>query len=836
MAIPNWLHLSTLSGSGDTIVTITADTYQELTERLADLVISGHTKSVTLPVSQAPQSLRVRPSRIVVGSAATTTTLYVTSSQDWSLTSGVTFGTLSQVSGGSGTTTISFTTTQNTTGSNRYGNLVFESGEDTATVPVTQYNDMKWDIEATYMFGSSDGYLAAYAGLLDDVFEVDGVLYDKSGGGYTYGTNGYLYMSLGSGLHTVRYNSIIPGTICSYVFSVANSSHFLPMVDLKVNDSIGYINWGAFNGCNQLTSVTLSEGVEYIGSEDNWCLTIPYGNSVSVSWIFSSPVLSALTIPSTVKYIDSLGLNLFALTGLTIPSGCEVRNLLKADSTGFTISNFTLNFPSDAYAGKDNVNTWDVVSGYTEVSTVSNGLQYIGPILVGVADKTRTSYTISSGTRYIVNNCFDNCYDMTGVTIPSSVETNLGVSYFDNTSLPVVNGIKYAGDRAIQATAASGSLVFSAGTKIINCSARANRHITAITIPDGVETVSLGGVSEVSALTIPSSVTSFYAPMSSLVSVTVPDSIDYCAIPGAPIEIKTSKIYVAAPPNSTSVSIPSGIETISESAFRTCMNTLTAVTIPNTVKTINDSAFSGCTALTTVSIPSSVKTIGGYAFADCGLTSVTFSNGLETIGYGAFGSCQGLTSVTIPSSVNVLGGFINCQNLVSISIPNGVEEIGEFCFENCYSLTGVTIPSSVDTIGAFAFLYCTAMTRVSISHMPSSAHEGIFNGCGVTAFTMPSDAYYVFELNGCNDLTRINIPESVRLVSDIGHSCTALTSIYSYAVDAPHVTPNTFGYGSQFHVATNGTLHYPSGTDYSKWLSNANYYLGYYNWTGVADL
>lgn len=52
MAIPNWLHLSTLSGSGDTIVTITADTLESLTARTASLVVSGNTKSVTVPVTQ----------------------------------------------------------------------------------------------------------------------------------------------------------------------------------------------------------------------------------------------------------------------------------------------------------------------------------------------------------------------------------------------------------------------------------------------------------------------------------------------------------------------------------------------------------------------------------------------------------------------------------------------------------------------------------------------------------------------------------------------------------------------------------------------------------------
>lgn len=58
MAIPNWLHLSQVSGSGDTVITITADTSAELSERIYNLVVSGHTKSVTVPVIQSKPNSR----------------------------------------------------------------------------------------------------------------------------------------------------------------------------------------------------------------------------------------------------------------------------------------------------------------------------------------------------------------------------------------------------------------------------------------------------------------------------------------------------------------------------------------------------------------------------------------------------------------------------------------------------------------------------------------------------------------------------------------------------------------------------------------------------------
>lgn len=52
MALPSWLQLSAVSGSGDTQITITASTTEEFYERAYSLLISGHTKTVTIPVTQ----------------------------------------------------------------------------------------------------------------------------------------------------------------------------------------------------------------------------------------------------------------------------------------------------------------------------------------------------------------------------------------------------------------------------------------------------------------------------------------------------------------------------------------------------------------------------------------------------------------------------------------------------------------------------------------------------------------------------------------------------------------------------------------------------------------
>jgi hypothetical protein len=68
-------------------------------------------------------------------------------------------------------------------------------------------------------------------------------------------------------------------------------------------------------------------------------------------------------------------------------------------------------------------------------------------------------------------------------------------------------------------------------------------------------------------------------------------------------------------------------------------------------------------------------------------------------------------------------------------------------------------------------------------------------------------------------------------VTSIGNyalsGCTSLTSITCYAPTAPSISTNTFAY-----IKSNGILYYPSGSDYSSWLSTSSGYLGHKNWTG----
>ena len=164
-------------------------------------------------------------------------------------------------------------------------------------------------------------------------------------------------------------------------------------------------------------------------------------------------------------------------------------------------------------------------------------------------------YTVTS----IGNNAFNDCTNLTSVTIPNSV-TTIGNGAFNS---------------------------------CIN--------LTSVSIPNSVTSIgnyAFAGCSKLTSVEIPSSITA------------IGEGLFYNCFD----QITNTGL--------TSVTIPNSVTSIGEIAFYNC-SVLTSVTIGNSVTTIGTSAFSYCTGLTSVTIPNSVTTIGNDAFYVCsGLTTV----------------------------------------------------------------------------------------------------------------------------------------------------------------------------------------------------------------------
>lgn len=150
MAIPSWLHLSQVSGSGDTVITITADTNSAFVGRSVDLIVSGITKFVEVEVEQVNRipNFTINPDSMACLSAGTTFNITVEAEKEWSATCSANWISFSPSSGVSGTTTVQATVGTYTEGGVRSGVIHFTDGFTPLMCTITQAGkDLDVDVQ-----------------------------------------------------------------------------------------------------------------------------------------------------------------------------------------------------------------------------------------------------------------------------------------------------------------------------------------------------------------------------------------------------------------------------------------------------------------------------------------------------------------------------------------------------------------------------------------------------------------------------------------------------------------------------------------------------------------
>lgn len=252
----------------------------------------------------------------------------------------------------------------------------------------------------------------------------------------------------------------------------------------------------------------------------------------------------------------------------------------------------------------------------------------------------------------------------------------------------------------------------------------------------------------------------------------------------------------------TSITLPSSLISIGESAFQNSSK-LTSVTIlGNNLKTISNKAFSDCSKLVSINIPSSVSSIGTQAFYYCvALKNIELPSNLKEVGAGVFTYCCELVSITIPEGVESVNAnaFANCTKLQSITIPNSVESIGGSAFMST-GIESLTLGNNVKTIESYAFATCKNLTSVTTPTSVTFIGERAFSNSGLVSaniygsecvisksafygdsslkdvvinegvISIDDDAFY-----GCNSLENIKIAESVTTISGYPfYGCDAL--------------------------------------------------------------
>ena len=275
-------------------------------------------------------------------------------------------------------------------------------------------------------------------------------------------------------------------------------------------------------------------------------------------------------------------------------------------------------------------------------------------------------YTVRKGTRVICDCAFEDygdfysfrCSTLTSLTLPSSLQS-IGEEAFCGckslSSLTLPSSLQSIGDRAFSSCSSLTSLTLPSILQSIGDGAfRYCKSLTSLTLPSSLQSIGDGA----------------FTRCTSLRSVIC--NKFYKVIGQMLLSSDGTKVIAYWGENSE-VTIPEGVQSIGDSAFRDC-SSLTSFTLPSSLQSIGDSAFRDCSSLTSVTLPSSLQSIGDSAFRDCSsLTSLTLPSSLQSIGNSAFYGCKSLRPLTLPSSLQSIGYWAFRDSLTTLYIPAGTE-------------------------------------------------------------------------------------------------------------------------------------------------------------------
>ncbi len=372
------------------------------------------------------------------------------------------------------------------------------------------------------------------------------------------------------------------------------------------------------------------------------------------------------------------------------------------------------------------------------------------------------SITIPDGVTSIGSEAFSKCTSLASITIPDSV-TEIGPMAFDGTALlDNQTGPLYYADKWI-----------------IGC----DKDVTSAEIKDGTKCIGWGvfyGCTNLESVVIPDSVTSIgnavFCGCTSLESAIIPDSVTSI---GSGIFYGCEQLKeVTLSNNITSLdNYDSGDwDDIYKGFFEDC-SSLVSITIPDSVANFGDEAFYGCTSLERINASENNEyfcSIDGILFSKDKTELIRYPEGnkntdyfipdsVTNIGNQAFFDCESLASITIPDSVTNIGdyAFANCKSLEIITIPDSVTSIGSSAFSHCESLESITIENPECEI--YDSQYTISNGTDEISYYPY--FNGTIYGCeNSTAQAYAGKCGYEFRLIGDINIDgAVNIADIVML-------------------------------------------------------------------------